>query len=131
MIGKIIIASLIALAIADMNTPTLKNDPVEYSGNKTYTKCGSACPPLCSNGGKERACIRMCMPPGYYCLGDYAVVNDNVDEENSLNDGGLVLNDDRRCILKSDCPAIKNQEQSLPVNQTDKNKHVNDSKMLN
>uniref|UniRef100_A0AC35TQC3 TIL domain-containing protein n=1 Tax=Rhabditophanes sp. KR3021 TaxID=114890 RepID=A0AC35TQC3_9BILA len=86
MIGKIIIVSLIGLAVADIHTPTLENSAVECSGNRTYTECGSACPPQCSDGDNPKMCVMMCMPPGCYCMGDHA---------NS---------EDGKCILKADCP---------------------------
>uniref|UniRef100_A0AC35U3M5 TIL domain-containing protein n=1 Tax=Rhabditophanes sp. KR3021 TaxID=114890 RepID=A0AC35U3M5_9BILA len=87
MIGKIIIAILVTFSIASkLPLPPLENSATECSRNRTYTDCGSACQPKCGDVDAHMPCILMCMPPGCYCGGDYAI------------------NEDDKCILKIDCP---------------------------
>ncbi|GFR05007.1 hypothetical protein TNCT_498982 [Trichonephila clavata] len=54
--------------------------------NEEYTDCGSACPPTCSNQGKNQACILLCVP-GCFCR------------------EGLVRNDAGKCVEPEDCPS--------------------------
>ncbi|CAI9608231.1 unnamed protein product [Staurois parvus] len=70
----------------------------DCTGNRTYTDCGSACPPTCSNWREERMCIDVCVV-GCFCKSGYV----------ALDDGGK-----SRCVLPKDCPKLKKTIKGKP-----------------
>ncbi|XP_071037343.1 zonadhesin isoform X34 [Parasteatoda tepidariorum] len=75
---------------------TVISAPPENCGkDEVYNECGSACPPTCSNLGKDQVCTLQCVQ-GCFCR------------------KGLVRNDQGECVQPDQCP------KSLPIQECKK-----------
>ncbi|CAL1266709.1 unnamed protein product [Larinioides sclopetarius] len=66
-------------------------NPQKCGEDEEYTDCGSACPPTCSNIGKDQVCTDQCVP-GCFCA------------------EGLVRNEKGECVEPEECPQRNSEE---------------------